>query len=213
MRGPAASHPLGKPPLRGLQWARSPPTPCVPLPPKLLLPVEILVGAGKKPRGLSPAEAGEEGVVPRLCQGPRAALVSAEAPGGGGRQAVGAGLRGVPGWEDGAAGGEALPAACPNLPVRPADASPFVEVGDPRDSTPGMKRQHGVRDKSYDAGARVSLPAQPLSGGRGSPDRSGGPWWLMAGMGWPSSGPGGTPDTEALREAAPASLSGGQVSR
>lgn len=50
-----------------------PPTPCVWLPPELLLPVEILLGAAKTPRGLSPAETGGGGVGPQLWQGSRLA--------------------------------------------------------------------------------------------------------------------------------------------
>lgn len=85
------------------------------------------------------------------------------------------------------------PVACGNFAWSWEDAS--GGVGEPRDSTPGLKRRHGVRGKkSRKAGAGVSPSAQLPSGGRGGPDGSGGrggTWPAWSGWGGPRNSPWG----------------------
>ncbi|XP_042642934.1 translation initiation factor IF-2-like isoform X1 [Tyto alba] len=71
-------------------------------------------------------------------------------------------------------------------------------AGEPRGSTPRVKRRRGVTAKSRKGGAGVSPSARPDGGGHGCP------WPARCGWGGPGSGAGGAPVTAALQEVAPA---------
>lgn len=132
-REPTALRLLGKFPLQGLWWVWSPPKPHVPLPPQLLLPVEILLGRppGAEPcpgRGEFPGGAGAfrgGAGSSRAPRQPRAARRRWAVAGAGAVRRAAQG----PGWQDGVPRREALRAARPDPCVRPTALAGWVNLG------------------------------------------------------------------------------------